>query len=183
MEPNVLTIPGLWNSGPKHWQTLWEAKFPSWQRVLQRNWDRPDRHEWVATLDRAIAAQPAPPVLVAHSLGCCLVAEWVAETGGNSVTGAFLVAPSDVEAPTYPMEGRSFSRMPLVRLPFPSLVITSSNDAYVSVDRARLFASSWGSSLIEIGPAGHINGDSGHGPWPEGEALLADFCASLRIGA
>lgn len=173
----VLTVPGLWNSGPLHWQTHWEQKH-GWERVQQRNWDRPDRDEWVRTLDDAIATQSQPVVLAAHSLGCSLVAQWAKESG-CAVAGAFLVAPSDVEAPGYPEEGRSFATMPLARLPFPSLVVASSNDEYVSLERARQFADAWGSELRVIGDAGHINGASGHGPWPEGEAMLLDFCASL----
>jgi len=177
--PNVLTIPGLWNSGPQHWQTHWEASHPTWTRVQQRNFDLPDRDEWVAALDDVVRAQPEPPVLVSHSLGCSLVGQWVKDRGGRGVAGAFLVGPSDVEAPDYPIEGRSFSSMPLVRLPFPSLVIASTDDVYVSIARAEEFARAWGSELRFIGPAGHINGASGHGPWPEGEAMLLGFIARL----
>lgn len=179
MPTDVLTVPGLWNSGPQHWQTHWEKKHPSWQRVLQRDFDHPDRAEWVQTLSKTIAAQPAPPVLAAHSLGCCFVAQWAADTGGAGIAGAFLVAPSDVESPTYPIEGRSFATMPRVRLPFPSIVVASTNDEYVSVDRAREFAGAWGSRLVFIGDAGHINGASGYGPWPEGEAMLLQFLEEL----
>lgn len=169
----ILTIPGLWNSGPQHWQTHWEAKHPGITRVQQREWDRPDRDEWVETLDAAIRASDETAVLAAHSLGCALVAQWVADRGGRGVAAAMLVAPSDVEAPDYPEEGRSFATMPLVRMPFPSVVVASSDDPYVSLGRVRQFASAWGSRLEVIGPAGHINGASGHGPWPEGEAMLA----------
>jgi len=177
----ILTVPGLWNSGPLHWQTHWEAKHPdAITRVQQRDWDRPDRDGWVRTLDAAIANAPHPPILAAHSLGCTLVAQWVADRGGVNVHGAFLVAPSDIEAAGYPEEGRSFDRMPLVRFPFPSIVVASSNDEYVSLDRARHFAEAWGSRLIVIGDAGHINGASGYGPWPEGEKMLFDLRAELE---
>lgn len=176
---NVRTIPGLGSSGPLHWQTRWEEKH-GFRRVVQRDYDRPDRAEWVETLDRAIRAEDTPPLLVAHSLGCALVAQWAAEGGGAGVAGAFLVAPSDVDAPGFPEEGRGFAPMPLVRLPFPSLVVASTNDEYVSVERARLFAGAWGAELVLIGEAGHINSASGHGPWPEGERLLFDFTSRLR---
>jgi len=176
----VLTIPGLWSSGPQHWQTHWEKSHPSWMRVQQRDFDHPDRDEWVATLDDAIRAQAEPPVLASHSLGCSLVGQWVKDRGGRGVAGAFLVAPSDVEAPDYPVEGRSFSSMPLVPLPFPSIVIASSDDKYVPLARAEEFARAWGSELRVIGPAGHINGASGHGPWPEGEAMLLELIARAR---
>lgn len=176
---NVLTIPGLWNSGPQHWQTHWEPKH-GFTRVVQRDFDRPSRAEWVQTLDDAIRAQDEPPVLAAHSLGCTLVAQWVADRGGAGVAGAFLVAPSDVEAPGYPEEGRDFASMPLVRLPFPAIVVASTNDEYVSVARAQQFAAAWGAKLVLIGDAGHINGASGHGPWPEGEAMLMELAARVR---
>lgn len=178
----ILTVPGLWNSGPQHWQTQWEAKHPDWTRVQQRDWDRPDRDEWVATLDAAIRSSEEPAVLAAHSLGCALVAQWVADRGGRNVAAAFLVAPSDVEAPDYPEEGRSFSSMPEVRLPFPSIVVASSDDPYISLDRARQFAAAWESKLVNIGPAGHINGASGHGPWPEGESMLLELAAGYIPG-
>ena len=176
MSVPVLTIPGLWNSGPQHWQTVWEAQHPSFQRVQQRDWDHPDRSEWVATLEMAVTDCPRPPVLAAHSLGCALVAQWVEDCGGQGVLGAFLVAPSDVEAPDYPVEGRSFSYMPLSPLPFPSIVVASTNDEYISIERARRFADAWGSQLVIVGDAGHINGASGHGPWPEGETILFGLC-------
>jgi predicted alpha/beta hydrolase family esterase len=177
---NILTVPGLWNSGPQHWQTHWEAKHPNVTRVLQRDFDHPNRDEWVRTLDAAVRACAEPPILASHSLGCSLVGQWVKDTGGQGVRGAFLVAPSDVEAPGYPEEGRSFLSMPLVRLPFPSMVVASTNDEYVSVERARQFAEAWGARIVFIGDAGHINGNSGHGPWPEGEEMLFAFARAQR---
>jgi len=180
MKPHVLTVPGLWNSGPQHWQTHWEARH-GFTRVQQSEWDRPQKAEWMETLDAAIRACPEPPILAAHSLGCALVAQWVADRGGDAVAGAFLVAPSDVEAPGYPEEGRSFAFMPRSRFPFPSMIVASTDDPYISVDRAREFAEAWGSELVFIGPAGHINGASGHGPWPEGEALLKQLCARSAL--
>lgn len=183
MNTPVLTIPGLWNSGLKHWQAHWEGRHPSFQRVQQRDWDHPDRSEWVATLEMAVTDSPLPPVLAAHSLGCALVAQWSEDCGGQGVLGAFLVAPSDVEAPDYPVEGRSFSYMPLSKLPFPSIVVASTNDEYVTIERARFFANAWGSRLVIIGDAGHINSASGYGPWPEGEEMLLEFCRTQTLSS
>jgi predicted alpha/beta hydrolase family esterase len=117
-------------------------------------------------------------VLASHSLGCCLVAYWAVRYGGG-VRGAFLVAPTDVEQPSYPIDPGPFSPMPRVRLPFPSIVVASANDEYISLARAQEFASAWGSRLVNIGDAGHINGASGYGPWPEGLAMLESFALSL----
>ena len=179
MECEVLTLPGLWDSGPRHWQTLWEKRHPGWKRVTHRDWTSPVCEEWVAELDAAIALCEGPPLLVAHSLACALVAHWAQSGSMLKVAGAVLVAPSDVEAPGYPKEAQGFAPMPLAPLGFPSIVVASANDEYVSPERARAFAQAWGSKLVEIGAAGHINGASGYGEWPEGEKLVLDFCASL----
>jgi predicted alpha/beta hydrolase family esterase len=180
MNCDVLTLAGLWNSGPQHWQTHWERKHPEFQRVPHRDWNNPQCHEWVAELDAAIAEGEGAPILVAHSLGCILVAKWAQSGSPLKVAGAFLVAPSDVDAPAYPVEAAGFAPMPMERLPFPSVMVVSSNDEYVTLERARDMAAAWGSKLVEIGDAGHINGASGYGEWPEGEKMLLEFCEQVR---
>lgn len=176
MKCDVLILPGLWNSGPRHWQSLWHERNPHWRRAAHRDWTNPHCDEWVAELDAAIADCQGAPILVAHSLGCMLVAHWALSGSPLKVAGAFLVAPSDVEAPTYPAELNCWAPIPLQPLPFPSLVVGSANDPFSSVERTGAFAGAWGSRLVEIGDAGHLNTDSGHGEWPEGLRLLEQFC-------
>ncbi len=181
----VFTLAGLWNSGPHHWQTHWERAHPArFVRVPHREWSTPDRAEWVDELERALAECVEPPVLAAHSTACALVAHWARTTRRpQAVRGAFLVGPSDVEAASYPKGPTGFAPMPLVRLACPSLVVASTNDPYVSLERAKHFAQAWGSELVTVENGGHLNGDSGHGPWPEGLALLDAFEARLAQGA
>ena len=180
MKCDILIVSGLWNSGPQHWQTLWQQKYPAWTKARHRDWNQPQRDEWVAELNAAIADCNGRPILVAHSLGCMAVAQWVRSGSALQVAGAFLVAPSDVEAPSYPVDPNAFAPVPMAPLPFPSIVVASRNDPYATPERSRAFARAWGSQLIEIGDAGHINGDSGHGPWPQGEAMLEEFCRELQ---
>jgi predicted alpha/beta hydrolase family esterase len=172
----VLLVPGLFNSGPDHWQSCWERTRGDCARVLQRDWETPVRADWVAALDEAVAQMRAPPVLVAHSLGCCAVAHW-AQTTRRSARGALLVAPSDVEAPSYPPGTVGFRPMPLQSLPFASIVVASDDDEFVSPARAAAFASAWGARLVNIGKAGHINGASALGGWLEGQRLLDQLLA------
>ena len=176
MKCDVLILPGLWNSGPRHWQSLWHERNPHWRRAAHRDWTNPHCDEWVAELDAAIADCQGAPILVAHSLGCMLVAHWALSGSPLKVAGAFLVAPSDVEAPTYPAELNCWAPIPLQQLPFPSLVVGSANDPFASTARTGAFAGAWGSRLVEIGDAGHLNTDSGHGEWPYGLRLLEQFC-------
>jgi len=125
-------------------------------------------------LETAVAAAGDDVVLIAHSAGCALVAFWAAATSLR-VRGALLVAPSDTEAPSYPIGPTGWRPLPLVPLPFPSIVVASSNDEFATLDRARLFADSWGSRLVDLGAAGHINAESGLGCWPRGRELLAEL--------
>ena len=179
MLPQVLLIPGLHDSGPRHWQSLWHAAHPEYRRVVQREWAAPDRAEWVATLDLYVAGMDGPVVLVAHSLACITVAHWARSHGTAKVSGALLVAPSDVETDFFPPGTTGFAPVPLEHLPFPSTCVASTDDEYTSLERSRRFAEAWGSRLVVVERAGHINTDAGFGPWPEGEALLASMMVSV----
>ena len=170
-EAPVLILPGLYNSGPEHWQTLWERSHPEFRRVMQTEWARPDCADWVAALQSTVVRAPGA-VLVAHSSACALVAHWAAAYPAGEVKGALLVAPSDPEGPAYPDGPKGFGPMPLGRFPFPSVVILSTNDVYVTLERGTAFARAWGSALVEVGEAGHVNGQSGLGEWPEGFRIL-----------
>ena len=170
----VLLLPGLYNSGEKHWQTHWESAFPDFRRVQQTNWERPVCNDWVETLDQAIATIEGDVVLVAHSLACTLVTKW-AERYPRVIRGAFLVAPSDTEAASYPSGTNGFVPVPLRRLPFPSQVVVSRDDPYVSIERATAFAHAWGSQLIMVDGLGHIGSDSDLKMWPQGLGLLNNF--------
>lgn len=177
MNPSILLLPGYQNSGPEHWQSAWEREDATLLRVEQADWDNPRLDEWVAALDAAVAAQPGPVVLAAHSLGCITVAHWAA-THDRPVLGALLVAPADIDTADV-AELRNFRPVPLSALPFPSTVVASSDDPWCSPERSRQFAAAWGSRFVEIGAHGHINSASGMGSWPEGRALL-DELAEVR---
>jgi predicted alpha/beta hydrolase family esterase len=176
--PFVLIVPGLHGSGPAHWQTRWESLYPRTVRVAQRDWDHPDCAEWRSALESAIAAAPEPVVLVAHSLGCALVAHLATRPIAARVVAALLVAPADVDSPERtPPETRSFAPMPMAPLPFPATVVASDDDPYVTMARGQAFAAAWGATFVDAGRKGHLNADSQLGDWPEGrrhlEALLA----------
>lgn len=168
----MLLLPGWLDSGPGHWQTLWESRF-GWLRVVQDDWQWPRRGDWMARLDEVLLAQPGPVVLAAHSLGCLLVAAWAAHSSHtHRVRGALLVAPPDTERADMPPQ--LFNWRPIVRqpLPFAATLVFSEDDPYGSADHARSLAAAWGASAISLGAAGHLNADSGLGDWPHGQALV-----------
>lgn len=170
--PPVLIVPGLGGSGEHHWQTHLERTYPGAVRVQQERWYNPDYADWMETLRAAIERQPGA-VLAAHSLGCVLIAHLTRARPHLPVAAALLVAPADVDAKSHLAEElSSFSPMPLSRLPFPSVVVASTNDPFMEIARAREVAEAWGADFVNIGRRGHINVDSGFGHWPLAEEIL-----------
>lgn len=169
---NYLIVPGLGNSGPEHWQTYFENSAPNFTRIQQSDWDTPACEDWIKNIDDMVTSfEPSSIVLIGHSLGCSAIAHWAVKYK-REIKGAMLVAPSDLEAANYTFPTKGFSPIPLEKLGFNSIVVASSNDIWVSLDRAKYFASSWGSEFINIGEAGHINVASGHTNWEVGLMIL-----------
>jgi serine hydrolase len=159
--PTTLIVPGLNDSPPSHWQGWLQEKLTDTIRVSQPDWDLPNLGVWAAHLAEAIDRCSKSPILVAHSFGVlAAVAAW--RLSRKAIAGAMLVAPAD---PDVFGCAKLLPRMPL---PFPSLVVASRTDKWMSFESAAIWADRWGAQLIDQGNVGHINVDSGHGPWPEG---------------
>ncbi|MDN4982738.1 alpha/beta fold hydrolase [Bradyrhizobium sp. WYCCWR 13022] len=171
-------LPGIGNSGEAHWQSHWELADPTIRRFSPASWDRPDLADWIAALDRAVGAATTPPVLVAHSLACLLVAHWQKQATAP-VQGALLVAVPDPQSPAFPVEAAAFTSVPEEHFRFPSMIVASTNDPYASLPYVQARAGQWGSELVNIGAKGHINGASNLGDWPDGRQILTALCARI----
>ena len=171
MHASVLIIPGMGNSGPDHWQSLWEAADPSMVRIRVADWDSPACASWVEAIDAQIAGSGESQVVVAHSLGCLAIVHWAAKRRQN-IRGALLVAVPNPSGPNFPTQAVGFSRLPMLKIPFRSIVVSSKDDPYGSPEFAKSCADSWGSAFVDIGPAGHINNSSNLSNWPAGLKLL-----------
>lgn len=168
----MLILPGWQNSGPAHWQSRWEAVY-GYTRLEQHDWMRPLRGDWTARLEETLLLRAEPVLLVAHSLGCLLVAAWAGcSRNVHLVKAALLVAPGDAEQEALRPTLATWSPIPLERLPFSTILVGSRNDPYCTEGRARQFARAWGSEYVDYGYAGHINADSNLGDWPEGHQML-----------
>ncbi|WP_411034798.1 RBBP9/YdeN family alpha/beta hydrolase [Shinella sp. BYT-45] len=170
---DTLILPGLNGSPEAHWQRHWARDNPESRVVEQYDWTCPERELWLAQLERQVDMIGRGVWLVGHSLGCVLAAHFAESRLAARIRGALLVAPCDLDATEnlHPCIVK-FGAMPLKRLPFPSLVVGSLNDPYMPVDRLRRTARAWGSDLVDIGEAGHINVASGFGRWPAGYDFL-----------
>ncbi len=175
--PRVLLLPGWLDSDPAHWQSRWE-QLHGYQRVTQSDWLWPKRGDWMARLEEVLLEKDGPAVLVAHSLGCHLAAAWAAHSAHSArVQGALLVAPPDIERDDMPPNLRPWRPMVRRALPFAALAVTSDDDPFSGPERSARLVREWGARQIGLGAAGHINGESGLGDWPAGQALLSELLA------
>jgi len=180
MNTRTLILPGIGDSDLGHWQSLWQFAHSNFERVQQRDWIQPVCAEWVATLEQAVAQTDENVVLVAHSLGCLLVAHWAMQTH-LKIKGALLVAPpSPLAVPAadiFETKATGFLPVPMQSLNFQSVVVASSNDPYSDLDFMKFCAVAWGSRFINVGAVGHINTSSGLGAWSEGFILYQQLAA------
>jgi predicted alpha/beta hydrolase family esterase len=167
----VILVPGIGNSGPTHWQTLWQMKHSGATRVIQRDWDHPFCGDWVKALDEAVAQATVPPILVAHSLGCLAVAHWAAQSARRCFA-ALLVAVPDPSGPAFPSTAVGFAPLPGSLRISRVTVVSSTNDAYATSSHIEECVATWSAEHICLGRRGHINGTSGLDDWPEGWAII-----------
>lgn len=160
----VVIVPGLGNSGPNHWQTLWQRRLPNAERIHLSRWDRPDLQQWVDATIAAVRRQRTG-YIVAHSFGCLATVQAL-DTIRDQIRGVLLVAPAD------PEKFGIASLLPDSTLPVPGLVIGSLTDPWLSWSKAQQWAQRWELPIFCAGEAGHINAESGHGDWNEGWELL-----------
>lgn len=179
-DTDIFILPGYTDSGEDHWQTRWERQLSTARRVVQDDWHFPKREEWVKRIVQQVSQARRPAVLVAHSLGVLAAIQAAGKLPEGLVKGAFLVTPPDLHADNAPEAiDRDFAHSLERPLPFPSVLVASRSDPYCSFDRAQTLAGHWGSELADAGHVGHINIDSGHGPWPEGIMRFAGFLKKL----
>lgn len=179
-ETDILLVPGYGKTLPGHWILRWQDKMDTARVVKQKELHRPSKKDWLDTLVSEVDAARRPVVLVGHSLGCILIAHG-AHALKDKVKGAYLVAPSDWdrEGLVEEFDGGDFKPIPKDPLPFTAHLVASRNDPYCDYERAEAFSKAWGTTFQDAGEAGHINLESGHGPWPEGMMSFAYFMKRL----
>lgn len=172
----TLIVPGLNGSPEGHWQRHWADFDPEAELVEQEDWARPRLTDWLHTLEARIEASPPGVILVAHSLGCALVGILAGRPAAAHVGGALLVAPADLSTlcETHSTvrdfaDAEASARGEV--LPFASILVASRNDPYLSYAGAIRLAARWGSALIDLGHAGHVNIASGYGRWDESRRI------------
>lgn len=171
-------------SGPEHWQT-WlagqlrhagrEVRFPSLPSS-----GCPELTEWSIALDEALEGLPDDGFdVIAHSLGAVLWlhhASVAAFHGGRPrparVALVALPAPNQL-----PPDAASFGPVPLDidatrRTAGGTVLVGGDNDPYCPGGIARAYGAPLKMATTIIGGGGHLNPESGFGPWP----AVLDWC-------
>lgn len=190
-DATVLIVPGLRDHVPEHWQTLLAARLPRVHTVPPLLEDKLSCAARVEALDEALRAIDGPVILVAHSAGVMMVAQWAQIfQARRPIQGALLATPADVEHPFpagYPttdaLRANGWLPIPRDRLPFPSLLAASRNDPLCAFERAQAMAGDWGSTLVDLGEVGHLNPAAGFGQWPQALALIERLVTGTTTAA
>lgn len=171
----TLIVPGLDGSPAPHWQHWWAATDPKALMIDLSGLSRPVPMVWEIELASMILQHP-DSILVGHFLGVVLIARLLAIWPHLRVRGALLVAPAET---TGNDRIGQFGPIPEARLDIPTTVVASRNDPWMEFDRAAHLAKAWGSDLVDLGHAGHINVASGFGPWARGKSLRDNLTIAL----
>jgi hypothetical protein len=158
-------VPGLYDSGPDHWQSQWQTRLDIWRRVTQSRWSEPDIGHWIDAIRRLLGQDRRPAILVGHSFGA-LASVCVTAARQHDIAGVLLVAPAE------PSRFEVEDRVPRAPLRVPAIVVASHNDPVLPFGRAAYWSKVWNADMADLGEAGHINAEAGFGPWPYGLELL-----------
>lgn len=157
----LLIVPGLGDSGPGHWQTWLQGLHRHATRVTQRKWQQPDLERWSARIASTVEyGGPGPWVAVAHSYGALALAHHLTNTPDSPIAAALLVAPAN---PDRFGQGEALPRTPL---PCLHSMVLSQNDPWMPLSVGLRWARHWGSHVVNLGEAGHINVAAGFGAFP-----------------
>ncbi|MFI5634938.1 RBBP9/YdeN family alpha/beta hydrolase [Streptomyces sp. NPDC051664] len=180
-QSTVVFVPGLRDHAPDHWQTILANKVADARTVPPLTDERLSCDAHVAALNETLSDTSGPIVLVAHSAGVMTTVHW-AQRHRRPVKGALLAAPPDFDTPLpegYPtlevLRESGWTPTPRTRLPFPSIVVASTNDPLAGVDRVADLARAWGSRFVDLGPVGHLNPASGYGEWPRAKEFIREL--------
>lgn len=173
----IVIHPGYANSPPNHWQHYLAMRHSHSVWINQASWVNVDCQQWIEKIKQTIDEINDGIIFVAHSLGCIAFLHTILTLQQSSlgkIQGALLVAPCDTEQlqdPEIIIAG--FDPIPLSPLAFPTILVASMNDSYLSHKRAQQFAKDLNvNRFINLGYAGHINGDSNYGEWQEADLLI-----------
>ncbi|MBX3529817.1 MAG: serine hydrolase family protein [Rhizobiaceae bacterium] len=178
-DADILFLPDGSQPPHDHWQSRWQQKLSTGRIVVPHVHHAPERGAWIDAVTDAVKGSTLPIVMVGHGHGIFAAIAAVPHIM-QRVAGAFFAAPYDLGSEEAPMSSpHGWPTQIRSRLPFPAMLVASRNDPACSYETAEGLASGWGALLLDAGEAGHIDAESGYGPWPEGSMAFAQFLRKL----
>lgn len=169
MAPKVLLLHGWGGSNDPHWQSWLAGELAKEYGCVSflkfSDYDFPNLDVWKKELQEHLE-NFQPDIVVCHSLANILWFHLCHEGRLNAVKKLFLVAPPSLECSIDELQSFFPLKAPTNLYAQEVLLVTSTNDPYLSEEEAKTFQNSLGVQMKVIQNAGHINAASGYGPWP-----------------
>lgn len=169
MKQKVLILHGWGGSDFPHWQSWLAAELAKDYGKVSflkfSNIDLPNKSEWKKELIKELD-DFKPDIVICHSIANIVWFHICNDIKPAEVDKLFLVVPPSLTcgipelASFYPCE------IPVNLFAQESLLITSTNDPYMTQDEAAALQTSLNIPMKVLQNAGHINADSGYGEWP-----------------
>lgn len=170
---SFLILHGLGGSGPDHWQTwLYHELIKYGEQAYYPDFPEPDhpiKNDWLERLHMILSEIPEEDelIVVAHSLACILWFHYATSSPKRKANKAILVSPPSLHTNFDAVN--TFFPLP-TRLSDSSkgaektVIIQSSNDPYCCVEDT-IYYQDLGIPHVTLPKMGHINTESGQGPW------------------
>lgn len=190
MKTTHLLIPGYHGSPEGHWQAWLATQLPHSMLLDGIDWEQPVLATWAGRVRELLAEAAQPLTLIAHSFGC-LAAVVAAADRPDKVADLILVAPADparfdflgLRSSATSAHFQLEHALPRRDLQVRGLVIGSRNDPWLQLQKAAQLAQQWQLDFIDAGEVGHVNIESGHGPWLRGLELTQQRQRALDAAA
>ena len=169
MKRRVLLLHGWGGSCSPHWQSWLAAEiakdYGSVSFLRFSHFDNPDLNTWKDELKKELN-EFKPDIVICHSLANTLWFHLCNDGDIQSIEKLYLVAPPSMGCEIEELKSFFPVEIPSYLKAKETLLITSTNDPYMSVDEANKLKDKLDVPMVMLENAGHINSDSGFGKWP-----------------
>ena len=169
MKQKILIIHGWGGSDKPHWQSWLAGEIAKEYGCVSflkfSDFDFPKKNIWKEELLKELD-DFKPNIVICHSLANILWFHLCNEESINKIEKLYLVAPPSLENEI--KEVRTFFpiKAPTNLHAKEALLICSTNDPYMSLEEAKSLKKALNIEMEILEDAGHLNADSGFGPWP-----------------
>ena len=169
MSKKILLLHGWGGSDFPHWQSWLAGELAKDYRTVSflkfSDFDFPDLGVWKKELKDELESFK-PDIVICHSLANTLWFHLCADSDISEIDKLYLVAPPSFNCAVEEIKSFFPLNLPTNTMAKETLLISSTNDPYMTIDEAKELQKSLNIKMIVLDNAGHINTDSGYGKWP-----------------